>query len=73
MDLTRLVDVALFMAPAALTTLVVAAIAFPLALSFAVIITVPRVLRLPVISYGADFYVDFIRGELHRIVYRGSS
>jgi His/Glu/Gln/Arg/opine family amino acid ABC transporter permease subunit len=61
MDLTRLVDVALFMAPAALTTLVVAAIAFPLALSFAVIITVPRIVRLPDLSFGADFYVDFIR------------
>ena len=61
MDLTRLVDVALFMAPAALTTLVVAAIAFPLALSFAVIVTVPRVVRLPVLSCAADLYVDFVR------------
>jgi His/Glu/Gln/Arg/opine family amino acid ABC transporter permease subunit len=61
MDLTRLVDVAVFMAPAALTTLVVAVIAFPLALSFAALITVPRIVRLPVLSFCADFYVDFIR------------
>ena len=61
MDLQRLIDVAIFMAPAALTTLLVAVIAFPLALSFAVVITVPRIVRVPVISYCADFYVDFIR------------
>lgn len=61
MDLARLVDVAIFMIPGAITTLLVAAIAFPLALTFASILTIPRLFRVPVVSRFADLYVDFVR------------
>jgi His/Glu/Gln/Arg/opine family amino acid ABC transporter permease subunit len=61
LDLARLADVAVFMAPAAVTTLLVAAISFPLALTFAVVLTAPRIVRVPVVSRCADVYVDFIR------------
>jgi len=57
----RFVDVARFMAPAALTTLLVAAISFPGALTVASIVTVPRIHRVPVVSWLADQYVDFVR------------
>lgn len=57
----RFIDVALFMFPAALTTLAVAAISFPLALGFASLLTIPRVFRVPVLARTADLYVDFIR------------
>lgn len=49
------------MAPAALTTLLVAAISFPGALTVASIVTVPRIHRVPVVSWLADQYVDFVR------------
>jgi His/Glu/Gln/Arg/opine family amino acid ABC transporter permease subunit len=57
----RFVDVARFMVPAAITTLMVALIAFPGALTVATIVTVPRIHRIPVISWLADQYVDFVR------------
>jgi His/Glu/Gln/Arg/opine family amino acid ABC transporter permease subunit len=57
----RFVDVALFMVPAAITTLVVAIISFPGALIVASVVTVPRVFRVPVLGRVADFYVDFVR------------
>jgi His/Glu/Gln/Arg/opine family amino acid ABC transporter permease subunit len=61
MDPERLVDVAVFMFPAALTTLFVAAVSFPLALGVATLITLPRIFRVPVLGRAADFYVDFVR------------
>lgn len=57
----RFVDVAQYMVPAAITTLLVAAISFPGALIVASIVTVPRVFRVPVLSWVADQYVDFVR------------
>ena len=57
----RFVDVAQYMVPAAITTLLVAAISFPGALIVASIVTVPRVFRVPVLSWIADQYVDFVR------------
>lgn len=49
------------MAPAAATTLMVAAISFPGALTVASIVTIPRIHRVPVLSWLADQYVDFVR------------
>ncbi len=57
----RYLDVARFMAPAALTTLMVAVISFPGALTVASIVTIPRIHRVPVVSWLADQYVDFVR------------
>jgi len=57
----RFIDVARFMAPAAVTTLLVALISFPGALTVATIVTVPRLRRIPVVSWLADQYVDFVR------------
>jgi L-cystine transport system permease protein len=57
----RLIDVAVFMAPGALTTLFVAVVSFPLALCFASLITLPRIFRVPVLGRMADVYVDFVR------------
>ena len=59
----RFVDVAHYVVPAAITTLVVAAISFPGALLVASIVTVPRVQRVPVLSWAADQYVDFVSGS----------
>jgi His/Glu/Gln/Arg/opine family amino acid ABC transporter permease subunit len=60
-DLQTFIDVAIFMFPAALTTLFVAVVSFPLALAFASLLTLPRIFRVPVVSWIADAYVDFVR------------
>jgi cystine transport system permease protein len=57
----RFVDVAQFMIPGAITTLWIAAVSFPGALLVAVIVTTPRIFRVPVVSRLADLYVDFVR------------
>lgn len=59
--LERLVDVAIFMIPGAITTLSIAAISFPGALAIAVLVTAPRIFRAPLISRACDLYVDFVR------------
>lgn len=49
------------MIPGAVTTLVIAGVSFPGALAVAGIVTVPRLYRIPVVSWIADRYVDFVR------------
>lgn len=50
-----------FLLPGAANTIAIAVASFPLALVVAVLVTIPRLQRWPVVSPLLDWYVDFVR------------